>query len=151
MLLSPVKRISLKSLPPYHVLYQVTQIIKFDPEFLFTNIRRRAIYTGEPPRNPESQFEILMGREYNPCSIARISSKSVFHPMNIPPAVPSAGEDTQSIFLSPQEERKQRLSIFAFGFLKHKVGLVFLKDLFDGEVFTGVPNPLTFHEIIFIQ
>lgn len=100
--------------------------------------------------NPDFRSEILADSEYNPYSTTVSSNKSVHRATINPPADPCAG---QSLFLPPCKDLKHYLSIdgFLVSWINDYVYLKFLKYLLNRKVFLGLPNSLTFHEIIFIS
>lgn len=73
-----------------------------------------------------------------PNSTWRASNKSAFHPVNLPPAEPSAGLEIHSRLLFPHMENRHLwfTSTFFFCFLKHNnFQLMFPEGIFDLSVF----------------
>lgn len=100
----------------------------------------------------ESFLDRLTERENKPASMARTSNKSDFQPITIPPADPSVGENTQSLFLAPKNDRKHNLSTFRLldSCIMTISALYFLRRSLIVEFSLGHPRPLTFQEMIFI-
>lgn len=71
--------------------------------------------------------------------------------MKIPPADPSAGVKTQSLFLVPHTEAKQFLSMDAFLFLETLKYQIWSSQYFLRCFWRNTSNLLTFRERIFIK